>query len=338
MQKKIGLFLLAMLVVLALAGCGEKSQGEVVKALDEKMDEITGYKADAKMTLNTGNDEQVYEVEIWHKAPHYYRVNLKNTAKEQSQMILRNDEGVFVLTPALNKSFRFQSEWPQNSSQAYLYESLVKDILNDSEAVFKATDNHYVFETKTNYKNSKTIPLQEITLNKSDLTPALVKVMDTDRNTLLQVEFLKVELNASFDEGAFDMNRNMTGAQVGIPTMAGQEDSSPFEVMYPYEMPDGVELIGDKELKTDNGKRVVITYGGNGKSFTLIQERARVAEVTTTSMMSGEPVDLGYTVGALSEKSLSWSHNGVEFMLASNDLTKEELIMVASSVQAQSTK
>ena len=40
--------------------------------------------------------------------------------KDQSQIILRNEEGVFVLTPALNKSFRFQSDWPQNSSRLFI--------------------------------------------------------------------------------------------------------------------------------------------------------------------------------------------------------------------------
>ncbi len=49
-------------------------------------------------------------------------------------MILKNDDGVYVLTPALNKSFKFQSEWPENSSQAYLFESLVKDITEDKSA------------------------------------------------------------------------------------------------------------------------------------------------------------------------------------------------------------
>jgi outer membrane lipoprotein-sorting protein len=337
MRKKLSCVLLAMLVVLALAGCGEKSQADVVKALGAKMEEISGYKATAKMTLQTGSEEQIYDVEIWHNKPHYYKVDLKNTQKEQSQMILRNDEGVFVLTPALNKSFRFQSDWPQNSSQAYLYESVVKDILDDSEAVFKATDAHYVFETKTNYKNSKAIPVQEITLNKDDLTPVMVKVMDPDRNPLLTVEFTSVELNASFDEGAFDMNRNMTAAQIGVPTMAGQGENTPFEVLYPFDTV-GTKLIGEKVIETENGKRLVLSYGGEGKSFTLIQERANVAEVATTSMVSGEPVDLGFTLGALSENSIAWSHNGVEFMLASNDLTQEELLMVAKSVQGQSIK
>ncbi|MFD1737676.1 outer membrane lipoprotein carrier protein LolA [Bacillus salitolerans] len=338
MRKKLGVFLLAMLVVLALAGCGEKSQADVVKSLEAKMEEMSGYKANATMTLKTGSEEQVYEVEIWHSKPHYYRVNLKNTQKEQSQMILRNDEGVFVLTPALNKSFRFQSDWPQNSSQAYLYESLVKDILRDPEAVFTANDNHYVFETKTNYKNNKALPVQEITLNKSDLTPATVKVMDPDRNPLLQVDFTSIELNASFDEGAFDMQRNMTGAQMEVPTMASGSVEGPLQVLYPFDIPEGVALIGEKEMETENGKRVILTYGGEDKSFTLIQERARIADVATTSSVSGEPVDLGFTVGALSDSSVAWSHNGVDFLLASNNLTQEELLMVARSVQGQSIK
>src|SRR5690606_19116297 len=141
-------------------------------------EELKGYKANAKMTLQMGTDPQTYDIEVWHKDPSYYRVNLKNAQKDQSQMILRNDDGVFVLTPALNKSFRFQSDWPKNSSQAYLYESLVKDILEDNEAKFSATKEHYVFETKTRYQNNQMLPTQEITLNKSDLSPVSVKVMD----------------------------------------------------------------------------------------------------------------------------------------------------------------
>ncbi|MDP4108366.1 MAG: outer membrane lipoprotein carrier protein LolA, partial [Bacillota bacterium] len=126
MRKKLMLIFTGLMVIFVLAACGTKSQGDVVKELNKRLDNLSGYKVNAKMTLKMGQDSQVYNVEIWHKDPTYYRVNLKNAAKDQSQMILRNDEGVFVLTPALNKSFRFQSDWPQNSSQAYLYESLIK--------------------------------------------------------------------------------------------------------------------------------------------------------------------------------------------------------------------
>ncbi|WP_090951435.1 LolA family protein [Parageobacillus thermantarcticus] len=329
-------FLCAILLV-ALAGCGSKSQEDVMKALDEKMDEMTSYQAEAKMTFQTGDKPQVYNVEIWYKHPSYYRVNLKNADKHQSQMILRNDEGVFVFTPALNKSFRFQSDWPKNSSQAYLYESLVKDILSDSKASFKATKNHYVFETKTNYPNSSMIPKQEITLNKKDLSPVSVKVMDTDRNALLTVQFSKVEFNKKFDDDAFDTSKNMTGARLEVPTMAKAEDQA-LEVMYPVDLPEGVKQVDEKEVVSENGKRIIMTFAGE-KSFTLVEEKAEVLPATSTpTLVNGEPVDLGFAIGALTDQTLTWSYKGVDFTLASTDLTPDEMVMVARSVQGKAVK
>ena len=259
-MKKLLILFAGIMLLLALSACGQKSQADVVTALNKKMEEMKGYKAHAKMTLQMGNNPQVYNVEIWHKNPSYYRVNLKNQEKDQSQMILRNDEGVYVLTPALNKSFKFQSEWPENSSQAYLYESLVKDITEDKAATFKEVDNQYVFETKTRYQNNKMLPYQQITLNKKDLAPVSVKVMDSDNNVLVTVEFSDVKFDTSFDKDAFDMEKNMTSAQLEVPVMAEVQDPN-FSVKYPADI-NGMSLLDEKEVKTDKGQRVVLTYEG----------------------------------------------------------------------------
>ncbi|MDR0140232.1 outer membrane lipoprotein carrier protein LolA [Metabacillus idriensis] len=336
MKKHFLLLAIGLLAVLMLAGCGEKSKTDVVENLDKKVEELSGYKAKAQMTLQTGSEPQIYEVEIWHKQPSFYRVNLKNAEKDQSQMILRNNEGVFVLTPALKKSFRFQSEWPQNSSQAYLFESLVKDIKSDADSIFKSTKDAYVFETKTNYQNSQMLPLQEITFNKKDLKPSVVKVMDTDRNPLVVVEFSDFDFDAKFDKNSFDMQKNMSFASVDVETSASV-NSEPFAVKYPLEQIEGVKLTEEKEMKTENGKRVVQTYDGE-KSYTFIQEKAVAATVATSSFVSGEPVDLGVAVGALTEQSLTWTFDGVEYMIASKDLSQEEIIRVAQSVQGQAIK
>ncbi|MDM5227736.1 outer membrane lipoprotein carrier protein LolA [Cytobacillus sp. NJ13] len=337
MKKKWFMLLAGFLVVLALSACGTKSQEDVVKDLNNKLEDIKGYKAEAKMTLQMGTDPQTYEIEVWHKEPDFYRVNLKNAQKEQSQMILRNDDGVFVLTPALNKSFRFQSDWPQNSSQAYLYESLVKDIMEDKEAKFSATKDHYVFETKTRYQNNQMLPVQEIKLKKSDLSPVSVKVMDPDKNALVTVEFSNVKFNASFDKKDFDMQKNMTGAQLEVPVMAEVKDQE-FAVKYPQmEMAD-VKLVDEQEVQTEDSKRVVLTYDGE-KSFTLVQEKAAVMPASSVvTSVKGEPVDLGFTIGALSDNTISWTYQGVDYMIASNDLSPEEMSEIARSVQGDMVK
>lgn len=324
------------MVIFLLAACGSKSKDDVVKELNGKLNDLSGYKVDAKMTLKMGTDSQVYNVEIWHKDPTFYRVNLKNAEKDQSQMILRNKEGVFVLTPALKKSFKFQSDWPQNSSQAYLYESLIKDIVSDKEAKFSSTKEHYVFETKTRYQNNSMLPIQEIKLNKEDLSPAVVKVMDPDRNALVTVEFSKVKFNASFDDSDFDMQKNMTRADLNLPVMAESKDMA-FTVKYPT-ADLGAKLVDEKEVKLENGKRVVLTYEGE-KSFTLVQEKVTVKEASTSpTYVDGDLVDLGVTIGAVSEGSITWTMDGVDYMIASNNLTEEELVEIARTVQGDVEK
>src|SRR5699024_8211081 len=122
MNKKVGIWIvISFSLTLLLAACGEKSQESVVKKLEENIESMDGYKAKAEMSMLTGQEEQKYGIDVWHKKEDFYRVELSNDRDEQgNQVILKNEEGVFVLTPALNKKFKFQTEWPENSSQPYL--------------------------------------------------------------------------------------------------------------------------------------------------------------------------------------------------------------------------
>ncbi|MEB1805773.1 MAG: outer membrane lipoprotein carrier protein LolA [Bacillaceae bacterium] len=330
-RKGLVALFVSVILTLVLAGCGEKTQEDIIEGLDQKLSEMTGYKTDATMVLETGKEPQQYDVEVWHQVENHYRVALKNDEKNQSQIILRNDDGVFVLTPALNKSFRFQSDWPKNNSQVYLYESLIADILNDPDRTFQATEDHYVFQTKTNYQN-KNLNSQEIMLNKKDLTPASVKIMNTDLQPLVQVTFSSFSMNPSFNEDDFDMERNMTAAQMGqeVPTLA--EEASPLTVLYPMYEPQGTALTNSETVRTEDGEKVVLTYSGEN-NFTLIQEKSRVVPASTPmNVSSGDPVDLGFTVGVMSNGSLMWTYQGVDFYLASNDLEAEEMMSIARSV------
>ena len=69
---------------------------------------------------------------------------------------------VYVITPSLNKSFKFQSDWPNNNSQSYLLTSVAKDLKDDSAYKFTQKDKDYVFTTKTNYPNNPKYVKQNI--------------------------------------------------------------------------------------------------------------------------------------------------------------------------------
>ena len=54
--------------------------------------------------------------------------------------------------------------------------------------------------------------------------------------------------------------------------------------------------------------------------------------------VTGDIVDLGVTIGAVSDHSISWSNGGVDYMIASKNLTIDEMVAVAKSVQGDSVK
>lgn len=326
-------------LVFVLAACGEQSQEDVVKKLGSNVADLTGYKANVEMKMNTGQEEQLFKIDVWHKKEEFYRVALSNNQQDKgSQIILKNKDGVFVLTPELKKSFKFQSDWPDNSSQPYLYQSLVEDVANDEEAEFTSDENHYIFKTKTNYQSNNNLPYQEIYFDKENYTPALVKVLDTDGNAVVEVKFNSFELNPSFNDKDFEIEENMASVTPEDVPTSGDGVIDELEVMVPIQTV-GAELAEQIEVDLENGKRIISTFTGE-KNFTLVQEKRNVVETLQSPVeVEGDIVNLGFgAIGALSENAVEWDYNGSNFYLASDQLTREELVEVAQSVQGHNVK
>lgn len=83
-----------------------------------------------------------YDIKVSYTKENNFKVSLKNQANNHEQIILRNNDGVYVVTPSLNKSFKFQSEWPYNNSQAYLLQVILSDLEKDKEMEFVSNEKN----------------------------------------------------------------------------------------------------------------------------------------------------------------------------------------------------
>jgi len=219
----------------------------------------------------------------------------------------------------------------------------VEDILEDEEASFEATDTYYVFSTKTTYQNNQSLPFQEIYLDKKTFTPVYVKIMDIDQNVLVEVTFTDFELNPTFSGNEFVVEDILDeGSQETLqPDLAEETDEEMNDESFPILFPlftAGAELYEKKTVQLEEGERVIMTFTGD-KNFTLVQEKSTVLPTTSyPKVIQGDIVNLGFTIGALSEISVEWSYQGVDFYLASDILTEDEFIEVAQSVQGREAK
>ena len=166
-MKKI---LICVLFLFCLSSCSKEDKTDYKKELIEHSSNLTKYSLEAQMQVVKQEGNILFDVKVDYLQPNYYKVRLQNKANNNVQVILKNNDGVFVITPALNKQFQFKSDWPLNSSHAYLYQSIIKDITNDPESSFVTNDDSYTVKSKVDSKTNAKFNSQKSTFDKKHIT------------------------------------------------------------------------------------------------------------------------------------------------------------------------
>ncbi len=329
-MKKYFILLLGV-ILFTMSGCGKTSDSANIKNNFVKNNEKKDvYLVKGTMDIISNEDTFTYNVEAARNKD-MYRVNLVNTINNHEQVILKNNDGVYVVTPSLNKSFKFQSEWPDNGSQGYLIDSLVRDINNDSEAVEEKTNEGYVITTKVNYPNNANLVKEKIYLdNKNNLQK--VEVLDTNDTIKITVKFNSVDYKPNFKDDYFKLE-----SLIDTECCKEEETTSKVidDIIYPLYLPTNTYLNSKDTVNTDTGNRVILTFTGDSP-FTLVEEKATAKSEFEIIPVYGEPLMLSEVVGALSSNSLYWTSNNVDFYLSSDKLSGTELLTIAESISTGS--
>lgn len=329
-MKKIKKFLVltvAIISLISLSGCGKENAKSVLKKFEKNVSKTNGYQVEAEMKLINNEDVYRYDVTASYKKSDYFRVSLRNKTNNHEQIILKNDEGVYVLSPNLNKSFKFQSKWPYNNSQSYLINSVLNDMKNDTKLTMKKDGKNYVFKSTVNYKNNSNLSYQMVTLDKNCIIKSVV-VYDKNDNEQIRVDYKSVDMRAKFNDDYFDVEENIKTSDT---TKTEKKTSSFDEAIYPMYLPEGTYLETEKTVELDGGERIILTFAGE-QSFMLVEEKVNKLDELEVVPTSGDIDLLTDSIGIIGSSSVSWISNDIEYYLVSSDLSVSELVTVAKSV------
>lgn len=314
-MKKI----LIVISCVLLVACSKSSNA--LKEITKSINNSNSYYLDGTLEVMNGDDSSFYNVKVSYKKDNLFKVSLTNQINNHEQIILRNTDGVYVLTPSIGKSFKFQSDWPYNNSQIYLLQTLLNDI-NNGEYTYKETNEGYTYTTNVTYSNDRNLVKQDITFGK-DYKIKSVLVYDKNESIKMKMIFSTVDMNKNYDSSYFTLEENMKG------TKTEESTASLKDIVYPMYVPSDTYLTNKETIDTNNGKRVILTFTG-AKPFTFVQENVALTDVTL--LIDGEFVLLNDVLGNATESEVSWISNGIEYYITSDVLSKQEMIEIASSV------
>lgn len=263
-MKKLffGLFMSFMLL---LCSCGNKE----VNNLDDTInyiDSLNSYSLTCDMKIYRDDKEIESVVSVDYLKPSYYKVKF-STPGGHEQIIVKNNEGVFIVTPSLNKQFKFDTEWPLNSSHAYLLNAIIKDIKEDSNRAYKLDGSNVIIEScisdNLKYRNLK------FYFNIVDRKPIKTEFINSEGNVMVLVEFKDFNANNSLTTDLFNPGLILE-QNTNESTVEEEETNASITVSNVLE---GSTLESSKTLDDCT----ILVYGGE-KKYTIIAKETDVYE------------------------------------------------------------
>jgi hypothetical protein len=227
--------------------------------------------------------------------------------------------------------------------------TLVKDINNDEEIEYENINNEHILKVNVNYPNNKDLIYQKLYFD-SKLNLLKVDVYDKDDILSISVTFDEIDYKANLEDKDFDIDLIMESECCNTKESSNEidgdeevmddvtedvmnEESILNDIVYPLYVPTDTYLKTKELVSTENGERAILMFNG-AKNFILIEEVSNISEEFETIPVFGDPLMISDTIGVVSSNSLSWSYNNVDYYLASNDMSTDEILTVANSLNA----
>ncbi len=344
-------FVVLLLLTLCITGCGKKNKKDIIKDFTAKVNDTTSYTLKGNMEIYANEETFTYSLEVDYLKDYFYKVKMVNQTNNHEQIILRNNDAVYVITPSLNKSFKFQSEWPDNSSQAYLLKAIINDMNEDEESTVEEQDDTYIIKSKVDYPNNPELKYQKVTMDKEGNIKKN-EIYDEKDTVKMKVTFMSIDYKANLKTDDFKLEDYITETETKKTTEKEEckdketckESTSKCEganctketgaienILYPLYIPSNTYLEKSDKVTTDVGDRIILTFGGD-KNFVLVEEKVFASEEFEIIPVYGDPLIVSDTIGALGANSLSWTKDNISYYLAGNDLTTKELLTIGESI------
>jgi len=91
-------FVFLSFCILFFTGCGKDDSDSVIKDLTKKIEGIDSYHLSGVLEIINNENSYLYDVDVVYLKDNNFRVSLKNQTNNHEQIILRNDDGVYVMT------------------------------------------------------------------------------------------------------------------------------------------------------------------------------------------------------------------------------------------------
>lgn len=330
-MKKIIVSILIFTAIITLLGC--KKNKNIEESFVQIVNNLTSYKLVGKLETNFPSGTKECVVTVYYKKPNLYRVELLNANSIEGQIMVKNNDGVHVIIPSINKTFKINSNWPNNSSYPYLLQSLANDIVSDNNIVTTKDGNYTTLELKAKLFNRDDGNTQKIIFDEKQI-PKEIYIYNKNNEMLSNFKITSIEENISLDDTLFNTSETLETLNTYY-----QDNPLTFDrtINYPTYYPEGTSLKEEVIKGDSSNKNAIMTFSGS-VSYTITQKYLNNNEVQTVEYLNGDIyVSEGIFV-IVDNNNITFYNEGIQYTIASNNIELIEMIKMGNSFKTSDIK
>ncbi len=314
-MKKILLVILALCLGLSVfVSCKDALEPkDVFKSYLENLEQ---YSLKGEMVLYKDSNDVKSNVSVDYLTPNYYKVTFsRNNGNEQ--ILLKNQDGVYVLTPSLNKEFKFNSEWPNNELHVYLINQLWNKVKEGSNTSYSEKNNKI---TVTSLVSTNKYTKIEMVYSSNDKKLENVSLYRDDKKIVM--------LNIS----EFNTSPNLSSSMFN-PSLIMNEKTITNDITNEAKFSISVgSNLDDTKLTSSKftDSETILCYSGV-KNYTIVAKKALMTDsVNFTSFSDFDVLECGLL---LYSKNVSVFYlDDLEVSIYSNSLSIDDLGVIATNI------
>ncbi len=314
-------------LMLLLTSCNKADvKKDGIKVVTDYLASLDSYELNCDMTIHRANKDVKMEVVVDYLKPNYYKVSFNNKSGHE-QVIVKNDEGVFVLTPSLNKEFKFDSDWPMNSTHAYLLEGICNDIKADSTSTFNLDGDTIVIESKLSNKTNTSSKIKFYFDSKAK-KPVKASLLDDNNNEQILVEFNEFTPNKSLKKDLFNTKYIMEENSNQKENTEDKEENKPTVLTITAGFVCDGSVLSSSKIEENS---TILCYTGSS-NYTIIVKKAEVYSkpVVMEEFKQVEYLECGLLLS--NENYSRYFIDEIEVSIYSNTLTLDDILSIASDI------
>lgn len=330
-MKKSILFLLLQVVVLCLFGCigvNEKSEEKFVEMLSKS----DCYTAEGVMETNLLEVSKECKFETLYSGDDKIKVILKDAQGSETQIIVKNSDGVYIVVPQVNKNYKIKSDFPESGNYPYLLTSLAKDIVNAGEIIETEDENQKTIEFNVNLPNNQKVSKEKIIFDKETDLPKEVMLLNDKNEVFIRVVFTKIGLNTKIDDKEFIVDDTINDVRATMKEEKDDDNQYIRSIRYPKYVPEGSKLSKEYTERSEDETTVISIMMYTGENcYTIVQEYVNDSK-TVSSVQEYGTIDQIFGVPlVIKTQAVEGYYKGVKYTVASSDLTVEEMKKIIGS-------